>query len=171
MPIYLGKDKISGGGGVSIEEITPEAIGALPETTTPADIGALPTSEKGAENGIASLDGDGKVTAEQASSQIVEITASQALDSSYMGKLIKIHSTNDVTVTMPSISSVPLGGEIEICRYNTGAAIIAPASDNYFARSDTGAFSSASISIPTRFGIVVLKRASVDSWLTAGVYE
>ena len=40
MPIYLGRDKISGGGGVSIEEITPEAIGALPETTTPADIGA-----------------------------------------------------------------------------------------------------------------------------------
>ena len=73
MPVYLGRDKISGGGGVSSEEITPEAIGALPETTTPADIGALPTSEKGTANGVASLNANGKVTAIQAQAAILSL--------------------------------------------------------------------------------------------------
>lgn len=168
MPIYLGKDKISsGGGGVSIEEITPEAIGALPETTTPADIGALPTSEKGTANGVASLNTHGKVRANQLTSKIISKQESFTIDNSLNGCTIYLNSTSNTIVTLPNPVDIDVEFECEVIQFGTGSVTFqldATASeDGRYMRSLDNCST-----IAGRFGAVSVKRLSSYTWLLAG---
>ena len=102
------------------DQITPEDIGALPETTTPADIGA------------ASLDANGKVTAEQVSSNVESVGAevyTLSLNDAGMTLLARNESNTsqaNYTITVPKNSDVPfpVGTEIAICRYYSGTVTI-----------------------------------------------
>lgn len=119
--------------------------------TTPESIGA------------ASLTG-GKVTASEASSSIVQHTASHNVALSDIGKLLQEDSTSAIVVTIPAQATLaaPAESELEIVRWNTGAVSIAPASgvtivSLYNARTISG-----------QYGVATLKCISTNVWLLAG---
>ena len=90
-----------------------ENIGAL---TTDA---AIPPSQKGAANGVATLDENGKVTAAQASSTYVGITKSTTLSPVHAGKTLKVTATS--TLTLGELTD---GCEIEIINYGTNTVTL-----------------------------------------------
>lgn len=96
---------------------------------TPAAIGAVAVSAVGAVSGVASLDVNGKLTAEQASSAIVEVTGNRTLQLSDAGKLLLVNSSSAVTLTIPFHTSVafPVGTELEVMRRGSGAVTFAEA--------------------------------------------
>ena len=141
---------------------------------TPADIGAIPATEKGAANGLATLDGNTKVTAAQASSSIVVVTANKTLELSDAGKLIEVNSSSAVTITIPANGSVdfPVGTELEILRWGSGAVTLSPASGVMLASPGSSSYTSKSIDGEN--GIVGIKYLGWNSghtqeyWLVAG---
>jgi hypothetical protein len=84
------------------------------------------------------------------------------------GKFIYVNSSSDCTVTVPAVADVafPMGAEIEIARWGTGALNIVPATDVTI-RSVLGP-SSVSIPVLDRYGVVSLKRLGTNVWLATG---
>lgn len=89
------------------DQITPKDIGALPEATTPADIGA------------ASLDQNGKVTANQASSAYLNITGDTELSNIHEGKTLKV--TAHATLALGALTD---GCEVEIINYGANTVTL-----------------------------------------------
>lgn len=112
----------------------------------------------------ASLDSNGKVTASEASSRIITVTASTTLALTHAGTFIQANSTSAITITIPTNASVafPAGTEIEICRWNTGAVTVAAASGVTLVSLDS------SKTVAGRYGVVVLKKIATNTWLLAG---
>jgi hypothetical protein len=106
----------------------------------------------------------GKVTADQASSDLVSITANTTLALTHAGKFLLVNSTSAVTVTVPTNASVafPIETEIEICRWNTGTATIAAASGVSLVATESAR------TISERFGVVAMKKISENTWLLTG---
>lgn len=128
----------------------------------PAAIGAIRDAEKGAANGVATLDANGKVVADQATSaRGANITASRSLTAEDNGKLFLALSAN-VTITIPT--GLPLGMEVEVCRFSDYTVTFAAAS-GVTVRSVNGA-----LRIANKYGCAVLKKATADdqAWLLAG---
>lgn len=86
---------------------------------TPAAIGAIASAQKGAASGVATLDENSKVTATQASSRIVEVSASRSITANDSGVMLKVINSG-VVLTIPTDASIPNGTEIEIYRHGTG---------------------------------------------------
>lgn len=130
----------------------------------PTDTSRLAASQKGAASGVASLDGNKKVTAAQASAWVVQKTASATLALGEAGCFLYVNSTSGLTITVPANSAVafPVGTEIEICRWNTGAVTIAPASGVTLLSVDNAR------KIDARYGVVCLKKTGTDAWLLSG---
>ena len=126
----------------------------------PENIGAIPTNEKGAVNGVATLDSNGKVTAEQSCSTRNSITADRTINADDAGKLLLCYSAN-VTVTIPT--GLPINTEIEICRWSTYTVTIAAASGVTIRSTETAR------TIKSPYGCVCLKKITVDEiWLLTG---
>lgn len=115
-------------------------------------------------NAKADLDTNSKVKAEQANSSINTITANATLVLTDAGKFIKINSTSAVTVTIPLNSSValPVGTEIEFCRYGTGTVTFAGATGVTIVSLDS------SKTISDQYCTAALKKLDADEWLLTG---
>ena len=131
---------------------------------TPADIGAAAAtalsdyvlvSTVGAASGIATLDADGKVTAEQSEAAYLTVNADTTLTSSHAGRVLLCSGT--ITITLASLSQ---GTELEI--WNTGTGSVTIAGNCFVAGS--GALTSCTIKA---YSVAVLKRMN-STWYIAG---
>ena len=115
-------------------------------------------------SGYATVDANGKVTASEANSGVGYYTASHTLALADAGKLLLEDSTSAIVVTIPANATVsfPVGTEIEIARWNTGAVSITPASGVFTSSLDS------LLTISGRYGVIVLKQVATNNWLVAG---
>ena len=145
------------------QSITVDSIGAAraDHTHTATDVGAVPASEKGAASGVATLDSNGKVVADQATSaRGSNITADKTLTEDDNGKLFLAYQSN-VTITIPT--GLPIGMEVEVCRWSDNTVTFAAAS-GVTIKSINNA-----LSIANKNGCAVLKKATADEmWILAG---
>ena len=119
----------------------------------------IPTSQKGANNGVASLTADGKVTPAQASAKIVSVSANTTLGSSHAGVLIT--ATGTITITIPS--TLDAGTEIEIMNYGTGTVTVKAASGVTLNGTSAG-----SKEITDQYTSAVLKAITATAWVIQG---
>ena len=125
------------------------AIGGADELA-PADIGA------------AALDTNSKVSPAQAASYIVDVSASKTLTLTDAGTFQRV--TAAATLTIPAHASVafPVGTEIEVCRYGSGAVQIANA-------LGVTIYSANNLkSIAMQYATISLKQVETDIWLLSG---
>lgn len=141
------------------------AIGGS-DPLTPADIGAapasalddyVPASEVGV--GIATLDSDGKVTAEQAEAAYLSVNANTTLTSAHAGKVLLC--TGAITITLASLAQ---GTELEI--WNKGSSVITIAGASFVA--GFGALNSCTLKA---YSVAVLKRMNSTWHIAGGVSE
>ena len=112
----------------------------------------------------------GKVKPSEASSSIVSVTSSKTLDLLDAGTLQKISSSSDITLTIPvSVNDetldFPVGTEIEICRYGTGAVTIAGAAGVTIVSADSAT------GLARQYGCACIKQIAADVWLLVGDIE
>ena len=145
------------------------------DAVTPAAIGAVASAEKGAAGGVATLGTDGKVTAAQAASSVVQVTeAARTLSLADAGKFLYLRNgsaeAQAYTITVPAQGDVafPTGTEIELFRYTSGSVTIQAASGVYLMRAGGTVAAGNSVQIGQRFGVVALKKFSASLWLVAG---
>ena len=124
----------------------------------------IPTSEKGAANGVASLDTNGKVTAAQTSSLVVNVTANKTLALADAGTLQRVNSSSAITVTIPTNASAafPIGAEIELVRYGTGTVTLAVTGGVTLNSADGVK------TISSQYAAASLKKFGTDEWLLCG---
>lgn len=97
-------------------------------------------------------------------STVQNMTKSFELTAGMMQSIITVFSANDCTVTVPTNSNmaVPIGSEVEICRYSTGKVTVA-------GESGVVIFSvNGSLSVKNTYGTVKLKKLAADRWLLSG---
>lgn len=127
---------------------------------TPASVAAcIQSSEKGANNGVASLTADGKVTPAQTSAKIVSIAANTTLASSHAGCLLTVTGTR--TITIPS--TLDVGTEIEIMNYGTGTVTVTAASGVTLNGTSAG-----SKTITEQYTSAVMKAITATAWVIQG---
>lgn len=123
------------------------------------NIAAMAYAEKGANGGVATLDSNGKVTANQANSRSIMLTSSRSLTAADAGAFLVAYNTN-VTLTIPA--GLPVGMEVEVCRYSNYTVTFAAASG----------LSLASVgmkkSIANAYGCAALKHIVEGKWVLAG---
>lgn len=85
----------------------------------------IPTSQKGVSGGVATLDGNTKVTPNQATAAVESISASTTLSSTHYGRFLCCSNSSAITITIPT--GVPMETEIEIYREGSGAVTLSPA--------------------------------------------
>lgn len=132
----------------AIDEAVEDAVGVAVAAITPSTIGAASLTS-------------GKVTASEASSAMTTYTASHTLALADNGKLLLEDSTSAIVVTVPP-DVFPVGAEIEVCRYNTGAVSFAAGSGVTIHSLNS------LLSISGQYGAGVLKQLSTNVWLLAG---
>ena len=93
---------------------------------------------------------------------VVSYTASHTLALTDAYKMLKITSTSDLTITIPTNSSVAFdtNTEIVVVRYGTGSVT--------FASSATINSLDGNLSISGQYGSVTLKKIATDEWLLIG---
>ena len=149
--------KGDGSGGIS-------AAGAGTDYVAPSALdNYIPVSQKGVATGVATLDSDSKVAAEQASSKLVAVAGSKTLTSSDFGTMQEVTSTTAITITLPASDNTVIGAEIEILlNASSGEVTITP---------PTGVtLNGASVSkvISEAYGIAVLKCVGNSEWIIKG---
>lgn len=151
----------------SASHASTHAVGGT-DALTPADIGAaaastladyVPVSSVGAASGIATLDADGKVTAEQAEASYLSINANTTLTSAHAGKVLLC--TGAITITLASLSQ---GTELEV--WNKGSSVITIAGSSFVA--GFGALNSCTLKA---YSVAVLKRMNSTWHIAGGVSE
>lgn len=118
----------------------------------------------GAASGLATLDGDAKVTAAQASARMISKTASATLALEEAGCFISFNSASDLTCTIPTNAAVafPAGTEIEVCRWGTGEVLISAESGVTINSVDQAS------KIDAQYGVACLKKIDTDVWILSG---
>ena len=138
----------------------------------PADIGAIPTSQKGSANGVASLDVNGKVTASQASSKVIQHASvtNYTMTEADMGKMhlfgYDAGSTATATITIPPLT---LGDEFEVTKANAGVTLVFSAGDCTFRTAE--ASSVTTLTMNQSYGVAVFKFMPGNRWLVVGDVE
>ena len=149
-------------------------------SVTTAKIASKAVTADKLDKTYATLNGDGKVTAAQASSSVKEIaSANYTLTAEDAGKLLMTRNADAAsqafTITVPddaSNSVFPIGTEIEICRYYPGAVtLVGGSATTLLATGDTTLAYANSKVISDRYGIVVIKKIMSDRWLVKGEIE
>jgi len=110
--------------------------------------------------GAPSLDENGKVRADQASSYPVVITASTTLLEEHMGRPLVCNSSSPIILTIPS--GLPADSEVEIIRYGTGAVTVTPASGVTLVSVNNLR------GISDQYGSAGMKQLSTNVWLLTG---
>ena len=149
--------KGDGSGGISAAEagtdyVAPSALSDY-----------IPASQKGVATGVATLDSDSKVAAEQASSKLVAVTGSKTLTSSDFGTMQEVKPPNAITITLPTRANTVIGAEVEILlNRDSGEVTIAPPTDVML----NGVIESKVMS--EAYGIAVLKCVGNSEWIIKG---
>ena len=146
-------------------DITSGTLGLARGGTGAATAAAARTNlGAGAASGLATLDGNKKVTEWQASAATYNATASHTLVTGEAGMFVRLNNTADVTITIPENSAVDflIGTEIEFCRWNTGNVTFAAASGVALVSADGAR------KIDVRYGVACLKKTDVNTWLLSG---
>ena len=158
--------------------VSPASIGAVPATRTingkalssnitlnASDVSAIPTSEKAAANGVATLDANGKVTAQQAASFMKQITSTTyTLTEEDAGMFINVSNGAGITITIPTMDDVPFprNTEIEFFQQSAGVLTFVPADGVTLWSLDSMNQTAG------RYAVVCLKKIWSDTWLLAG---
>ena len=158
----------NGGTGATNADAARTNLGAAAanHTHTLDELGAADENHThtASEIGAAELDENGKVLAEQTSSSI---TDDYTLTLNHAGKFVKVLSTNDVTIIVPSDNTInyPVDTEIEFCQLSDGITVtFAPASGVELC-SINGVGSQYT---DTQFACVALKKLDSNQWLISG---
>lgn len=115
---------------------------------------------------VAELTGSGKIAADNASSDIVEVTAATTLGTAHSGKTMRVNSSSAVALTIPSTVNWAIGTEMEVVKWGAGSVTLAASGDTKYFSADAGETST--ILIGNRYGTVVLKMMARNQWLVAG---
>jgi hypothetical protein len=123
----------------------------------------IPASEKDSADGVASLDANEKVTAAQASARIVTVTGNKTLALLDAGTAQYVNSSSNLTVTIPTNSSVafPVGTEIEIFRAGSGTVTLGVTGLTIQCKETAR-------TIADRYTSVVIKKWATDVWSIQG---
>lgn len=158
-----GPNEVSTATASSITGILKGSSGKLAAAVSGTDY--LAPSAKGAANGLASLDGNSKITPGQASARIVSVTASKTLALTDAGTLQRVEGSSAWTITIPTNSSVafPKGTEIEILRYGSGDVTISPGSGVTILCAKSSPYQ-----IAEQYAGVSLKKLESNEWLLMG---
>ena len=119
-----------------------------------------------ASGGIAILNSDSKLLATEASSKVVEVTSSRDVNVTDNGCFL-LCTTANMTLTLKKHSAIalPVGAEIEICRYSNKTVTIAAASGvNLYSANSAK-------KIAAQYGTACLKQVEEDKWLLCGLLE
>ena len=173
--------KADGSGGISGVSTIPIANGGTGATTAEAartNLGAAAVVHKhtAAEVGAAELDEYGKVKASQTCSRIKEVsTETMTLTAADVGCMLMTRNANatgqNYTITLPAYNNVPFpaGAEFEILRYYGGTVTIKADDDCYlYAPGAIPDRKGQRITINSRFGVCVLKKAYENYWIASG---
>lgn len=147
-----------------INAFADSAAEAINKALDTADKSKTVTDTAGLANGLATLDADAKVTAQQASAAIVDVTESRALALTDAGRLLCVDSASDVVLTVPLEADVafPAGTELEVCQLGAGAVSFS-AAEGVTLLSAGGA-----VMIAEQYGCAALKKIAADTWLLSG---
>lgn len=138
----------------------------------------VPASEKGAPNGVATLDENGRVKGLQACSRIKHIYDAElmtyTLSADDVGKFLIFHiadaTTSSCTVVVPADldeATLPQDSEIEISKWNGGLTVTVQCADGISMRTrDTNTLYS--FVIDGKYGAAALKRYSNEKWYVRG---
>lgn len=149
--------KGNGSGGISAAEAGTDYV--APSALS----GYIPASQKGVATGVATLDSDSKVAAEQASSKLVAVAGSKTLTSSDFGTMQEVTATTAITITLPTSANTVIGAEVEILlNASSGEVTITPPTGVTL----NGASESKVIS--EAYGIAVLKCVGNSEWIIKG---
>lgn len=124
------------------------------------------TDKMGAANGYATLDENAKVYAYQITKTMVEVTTSKTLALTDDGKWLNVTASSAVTITVPANASVelPIGAEIDVCRWGTGTVTFAAASGVTIQNAE-------GTSIPAQNTVAHLKKIATNYWLLRYEYQ
>jgi hypothetical protein len=97
-----------------------------------------------------------------------DITDNATLALADEGKVLRVNSSSNLTVTIPknSVVAFPIDTEIAILRYGTGTVSIAPVDGDVTLQSADG-----ERKIKNRYGSVALKKIGTDEWVLVGSLE
>lgn len=134
---------------------------------TATDIGAIPAANKGTANGVATLNANSKVSAEQACSTITAKTSNYTLTLEDAGTLITMNADTALTLIIPANSTVnfPIGTEIEVAQFGAGKVTISPESGVTLHSLD------GALSLAGQYAVACIKKVSTDTWLIGGALE
>lgn len=118
----------------------------------------------------ATLDSYGKVNASQISADIIRITASTTLAATHCGRFLYTDSSSAITLTIPDSTNLPVGTEIEIKRWGSGAAKIQCASGIYL-RGIGSLAAGETYAITDRYGSAVIKKVTSTAWCIDGAVD
>lgn len=127
-------------------------------------------ADKGVADGVASLDANGKVTANQVASSVVNVSSNRTLSLDDAGKFLRV--TSGITITIPANASVsfPVGTEFEI--YRGAGAITLQAADGVTLNNPyITAAEGNSCTISERYAVVSLKQHAANRWAVSGMVE
>lgn len=135
-------------------------------TLNASDVGALSSSTLGAANGVATLDGDSKITATQATAKQVTISSNTTLSASH--NCCRLLVTGAYTITVPS--GLSAGFECEVVNHSTGTVQIrtqAATFNGEVAASESYVMLSSS----SKYDVEVLAALTSTDWLVKGDFE
>ena len=132
---------------------------------TALEVGAIATSEKEAANGVATLDGNIRIKADQANAVLQEVNVSKTLELTDSGKILCNTSTSEaIIITIPSDGSVsfPEYTEIEIMRLYDGDITVSPSSGVTLLSNGTNN------TVADKYTSVCLKKVATNTWILQG---
>ena len=137
-------------------------LGAYYVGSGASDVTVQLTSERNPNVGSIDASINGINLIQSGDGQIVEKTTSFTLAAADFNKVLKINSTNAITITVPTEATLPTmikRGVTRIVRYGTGTVTLVAASGNYVLTDQ------ANLAIATRYGACDLYRAAADRWI------
>ena len=147
--------------------VNPQTLTQEQQQQVTTNIGAIPAANKGTAGGVATLNDNLKVSAEQACSTITAKTSNYTLTLEDAGTLITMNAETDLTLTIPASSTVdfPFGTEIEIAQFGAGKVTISPESGVTLLSLD------GALSLAGQYAVACIKKVSIDTWLIGGALE
>ena len=147
--------------------VNPQTLTQEQQQQVTTNIGAIPAANKGTAGGVATLNTNSKVSAEQACSTITAKTSNYTLTLKDAGTLITMNAETALTLTIPASSTVdfPFGTEIEIAQFGAGKVTISPESGVTLLSLD------GALSLAGQYAVACIKKVSIDTWLIGGALE
>lgn len=150
----------------SVCNVSPNTSGNV--TLSASNVSAIPTSQKGASSGVATLDSSSKVTATQASADVISVSSSRDLQHSDNNRLLRVYTSSSLTITIASegsAGSYPTDMEVEFMLSGTGTLTFAADSGVTLYSKDNAR------SIANQYSGASLKKIAANTWWLVGDLE